>query len=253
MNEILDTLRSAKFISKIDFKSAYLQIPLEKNSKTITAFSVPGKGMYQLKQIPCGLTNTPATFHSLMDKIITPDLKPNVFCYLDDFIIVPQNFADHLKYSNFVLDKIKKANSTILINKCEFSCSEIEYLVFKVNEKKLQIDNNKIQSILEFPKPKNIKQLQRLIGMASWYRRFIPHFAEIIEPLNRLLKKNKKWDWGTEQTEAFEKIKELLTSVPILTCPDFSQPFQLETDTIGTGLGAVLTQIINGKTMKKNV
>ena len=83
--------------------------------------------------------------------------------------------------------------------------------------------------------------------MASWYRRFIPHFAEVIEPLNRFLKKNKKWEWRTEQTEAFEKIKEHLTSAPILTCSDFSQPFQLETDASDTGLGAVLTQIINGR------
>ena len=82
--------------------------------------------------------------------------------------------------------------------------------------------------------------------MASWYRRFIPHFAEIIEPLNRLLKKNKKCKWGIEQTEAFEKIKKLLTSAPILTCPDFSQPFQLETDASDTGLGSVLTQAIDG-------
>ena len=82
--------------------------------------------------------------------------------------------------------------------------------------------------------------------MTSWYQRFLPHFSQIIEPLNRLLKKDKKWDWVMEQNKAFEKIKELLTSAPILTCPDFSQPFQLETDASDTGLGAVLTQTING-------
>ena len=120
-------------------------------------------------------------------------------------------------------------------------CSEIRYLCFKVNEKGLQIGDDKIHPILQFSKPINIKQLQRLIGMASWCRKFIPHFADIIEPLNRLLKKNKKWSWGMEQNEAFEKIKELLTSEPILTCPDFRQPFQLETDACDTGLRAVLT------------
>ena len=101
-NEILDTLRSAKFISKIDLKSAYLQIPLEENSKSITAFTVPGKGMYQFRRMPFGLTNAPATFQRLMDKVITPDLKPNVFCYLDDIIIVTQNFDDHLKYLSLI-------------------------------------------------------------------------------------------------------------------------------------------------------
>ena len=222
-----------------------MQIPLEENSKLITAFTVPGKGMYQFKRMPFGLTNAPATFQRLMDKVITPDLKPNVLCYLDDIIIVTQNFADHLKYLNLELDKTEKTNLTIGLNKCEFGCSEIKYLDFKVNGKGLQIDDDKIQSILGFPIPKNIKQLQRLIGMASWYRKFIPHFAEIIEPLNRLLKKNKKCEWGTEPIEAFEKIKEHLTSAPTLTCPDFSQPFQLETDASDIGLGVVLTETIN--------
>ena len=180
-----------------------------------------------------------------MDKVITPDLKPNVFSYLD-IIIVTQHFYDHLEYLNLVLDKIKKANLTIGLSKCEFDCSEIKYFDFKVNEKGLQIDDDEIQPILEFSIPKNIKQLQRLIGMASWYRTFIPHFAEIIEPLNRVLKKKKKWKWGIEQTETFEKIKELLTSAPISTSPDFSQPFQLETDASDNRLGAVLIQAIDG-------
>ena len=192
-----------------------MQIPLEENSEPITAFTVPGKGMYQFKRMPFGLINAPATFQRLMDKVITPDLKPNVFCYLDEIIIVTQNFDDHLKYLNLVLDKIEEANLTRGLNKCEFGYSEIKYLGFKVIEKGLQIDDDKIQPILEFLKPKNIKQLQRLIGMTSWYRRFIPHFAEIIQTLNRLLKNNKKWDWGKEQNQAFEKIKELLTSAPI--------------------------------------
>ena len=144
------------------------------------------------------------------------------------------------------MDKIRKANSTIGLNKCKCGCSEIKYLGFKVIEKGLQIDDDKIHPILEFPIPKNIKQLQRLLGMASWYRKFIPRCVEIIEPLKRLLKKNKMWEWGIEQTEAFEKIKKLLTSAPILTCPDFSQPFQLETDASDTGLREVLTQTITG-------
>ena len=110
---------------------------------------------------------------------------------MDDIIIVTQNFDDHLKYLSLVLDKIKKANLTIGLDKCEFGCSEIKYLGFKVNERGLQIDDDKIQSILELPTHKNIKQLQRLIGMESWYRKSIPHFAEIIEPLNRLLKRIK--------------------------------------------------------------
>ena len=104
-------------------------------------------------------------------------------CYLNDIIIVTQNFDNHLKYLNLLLDKIKKENLKIVLNKCEFG-SETKYFGFEVNEKGLQIDDDKIQPILEFPKPKNIKQLQPLIL----------HFTEIIEPLNTLLEKDKKWE-----------------------------------------------------------
>ena len=94
INTILDTQRSAKFISKIDLKLVYLRIPLEENSKPIAAFTVPGKGMYQFKRMPFCLANGPATFQRLMNKIITTDKDPNAFYYLDDIIIVTQNVDD---------------------------------------------------------------------------------------------------------------------------------------------------------------
>ena len=160
MAEILDALRTAKYISKIDLRSAYHQIPLEEESRKITAFTVPGKGMFQFKRMPIGLTNAPATFQLLIDKIITPDLKPNVFYYLDDIIIVTKNFEDDLKTLEIVLEKINQAILTINLEKCEFGCSEVKYLGFVVNEKGLLMDEDKIKPILEFPTPKNVKQLQ---------------------------------------------------------------------------------------------
>ena len=113
-----------------------------------------------------------------------------------------------------------------------------------MNEKGLQIDGDKIKPILEFPTPKNVKQLQRIIGMILWYRRFIPKFSEIIEPLQTLLRKGIEWRWVIQQEQALMKIKELLKTGPILTYPDFNHPFQLETEVSDTGLGAVLTQNI---------
>ena len=109
------------------------------------------------------------------------------------------------------------------------------------------MDEDKIKPILEFPTPKNIKQLQRIIGMTSWYRRFIPKFSEIMEPLHTPLRKGIEWKWDIEQEQALDKIKKLLTTGPILACPDFHHPFQLETDASDTGLGAVLTQNINNE------
>ena len=206
MAEIFDALRSAKYISKIDLRSAYHQIPLEEESRKITAFTVPGKGMYQFKRMPYGLKNAPAKFQRLMDKIIIPDLKHNVFCYLDDIIIMTENFEEHLKHLEIVLVKISQAGLTINLEKCEFGYSEVKYLGFIVNEKGLLMDEDKIKPILEFATTKNVKQLQRIIGMTSWYRRFIPKFSEIMEPQHALLKKGVEWEWNAKQEQALEKI-----------------------------------------------
>ena len=206
---------------------------------------MPGKGIYQLKRMPFGSKHASATFQQLMDKIITPKLKRNVFYYLDDIIIVTKIFEEHLKYLETLLEKINEAKFIMSFEKCEFGCSEVKYLGFVVDEKGLQIDENKIVPIPEFPTPKNVKQLQRIIGMTSWYRKFIPKLSEIIEPLQIFVRKGVEWEWDTQQELALRKIKQLLTTGPILTCPDLNHPFPLETDASDTGLGAALTQNID--------
>ncbi|XP_068990417.1 uncharacterized protein [Neodiprion pinetum] len=114
-------------------------------------------------------------------------------------------------------------NQSINPEKSEFCRSEVRYLGFKVNQNGLQVDADEVEPILEYPAPKNLRQLRRFWGMASWYRKFIPEFASVAEPLTRLLRKDKKWGWGSEQETAFKRIKAALTSAPVPTCPDFEQ------------------------------
>nr|XP_012235715.1 PREDICTED: uncharacterized protein LOC105679947 [Linepithema humile] len=247
MNGILDKLRSASYISTIDLSQAYFQIPLARESREITAFSVPGKGLYHFTRMPYGLTGAPATFQRLLDKLIGPEMEPFAFAYLDDIVIATPTFEEHLQWLERVLAKITTAGLTINPEKCEFCKTQVRYLGFIVQKEGLTVDPEKTQPILEYPAPRNIKQLRRLLGMASWYRRFIPQFATLSEPLTRLLKKNKRWDWGEEQELAFERIKEHLTTAPTLACPNFEQPFALQTDASSVGLGAVLTQFLGGE------
>ena len=113
--------------------------------------------MYQFKTKSFGLTNAPAPFQRLMDKLVTPNLKPNVFSWLDDIIVITKNFKEHLKYLETVLEKINKAKLKISLGKFKFGCSEVKYLGVVVDEKGLKIDEDKIKPILEFPTPKNVK------------------------------------------------------------------------------------------------
>lgn len=142
--EILDGLRSAKYNSKIYHRPAYHQIPLDEKSKEITAFTARDKGMYQYKRMPVGLTNAPATFLHLIDKLITPDMKPNLFCYLHNIIIVTKKFDEHLTFLEAFTDKLNNADLTSSPDKCEFGYAEFKYLGFIVNEKGLQVDEDNI-------------------------------------------------------------------------------------------------------------
>lgn len=242
MDSILDKLRSARYISTIDLSQAYFQVSLTERSREITAFIVPGKGLFHFLRMPFGLTGAPATFQRLLDRLIGPELEPHAFAYLDDIIIVAETFDEHLYWLRIVLRIIREAGLIINLEKSKFCCSEVKYLGFVVNENGLQVDPDKIQPVINYPVPTNLKDLRKLIGMGSWYRRFIPNFSTVMEPLNKLLRKNEPWKWTEEQELAFLELRTRLTTAPTLTRPDFSLPFILQTDASAVGVGAVLTQ-----------
>ena len=246
MSVILDRLRAAKYISTLDLTKAFHQVPLTPESKQITAFTVPGKGLFQFVTMPLGLSNSPATFQRLIDEVITPEMAPYCYAYLDDIIIATETFEEHLLWLKKVFHRLSEAGLILNPEKCEFCRAEVKYLGFVVNNKGLQVDPDKIAPIRDYPAPKNIRQVRRWMGMTSWYRRFIPDYATRMSPVTALLKKGKKWEWGPEQQRSFEDIKEKLMTAPVLIRPDFEKPFEIHCDASTVGLGAILTQKIEG-------
>lgn len=242
INAILDKLRKAKYISSIDLKQGYWQVPLTLESRAITAFTIPTRGLFHFKVMPFGLHSAPATFQRLMDQIIGPELDPYCFAYLDDIIVLGETFDEHLSHLEEVFRRLKKANLKLNPEKCQFGRKSLKYLGHWVTPEGIRTDPDKVASILELATPTNVRSLRRFLGIASWYRRFVPGFSQIAKPLNDLLKKNSKWQWQEDQQGAFDKLKECLTRAPVLTCPDFQKPFVLQTDASDNGLGAALIQ-----------
>lgn len=242
VNMILDRLRDAKFLSSLDLKSAYWQIPLEKHSREKTAFTVPGRGLYHFVRLPFGLTNAPATWQRLIDQVLGPELEPFVFVYLDDIIIATPTFSMHIDILKKTLDKLLQAGLTVNRDKCEFVRPMLKYLGYIIDRNGLRVDPDKVSCILEFPRPKTSSEVRRFVGLASWYRRFVPEFSRRVAPLTRLTRKHQKFSWTSDAEEAFLDLKQCLVSAPILTCPDFTKPFILQTDASQVGLGAVLSQ-----------
>lgn len=242
VSSTLDKLRDAKFLTTLDIKSAYWQIPMAATSKPYTAFVVPNRGLFQFKRLPFGLHSAPATWQRLIDRVIGADLEPYVFCYLDDVIICTQSFEEHLKILREVLRRLMDAGLTLSQEKCHFCKPELKYLGYVVNAKGLLVDPDKVDAIVRIPTPTTVAEIRRIVGMASWYRRFVPNFSTVVAPLTSLLKKNANFIWDDTCERAFKEIKERLIAAPILSCPDFKLPFCIQADASAYGVGAVLTQ-----------
>lgn len=191
---ILSRLPRAEFISSLDLKDAFWQIPLEEKSREKTAFTIPNRPLYQFKVKPFGLRNAPQTMCRLMDKVIPYNLK-SAFSYLDYLLLVSEDFASHIILLQVVAYHIRKAGLTINIAKSNFFLKQVNYLGYIVGRGTLQIDPMKVSAVVDYPSPKTVSQLRRFLGMTGWYRRFISDFADVAQPLTELLKKKKAFDW----------------------------------------------------------
>lgn len=240
----LDKLRDAKFMTSLDIKSAYWQIPVAESSRQYTAFTIPNRGLYQFKRMPFGLHNGPATWQRFIDTVLGPELEPYVFVYLDDILIVTPTYDKHITILEEVLKRIKDAGLTLNREKCQFCRDELKYLGYVVNKHGLLVDPDKIKAILQIPTPKTVSEVRRIVGMCSWYRRFVPNFSTVISPLTALLRKNRPFCWTEHCEKSWSQLKNCLVTAPVLSCPNFEHPFTIQTDASDYGLGAVLTQTI---------
>lgn len=249
VSEIFDNLREARYLSSIDLSKAFWQISIAPEDRDKTAFYVPGKGTLRFKTTAFGLTNAPATQQRLVD-LLFGDMEPYTFAFLDDIIIISSTFEEHETRLLRVLDKLRNANLTVNFEKCKFFRSELKYLGYVVDSRGLRTDPAKIEAILNYPTPTCRKHIKRFLGTATWYRRFVPNFSTIAAPLNQLTSTRKgfpPFKWTIEADSAFKSLKECLVSAPVLACPDYSRSFEVHTDASNFGIGAMLTQSIDGK------
>lgn len=250
IDRILNLLRDAKFISSIDLRKSFWQIPLDDSSKEKTAFSVPGRGLFHFNTVPFGLVNAAQTQQRLVDALFGPRFEPHIFTYLDDIIVTSSTFEEHCSLLYEIIKVLKDANLTVNLNKCHFFKTSIKYLGFVVDRQGLRTDPDKVSVIVNYPRPVTSTDIKRFIGLCSWFRRFIKDFSTLMAPINCLLKGKKKRQpiqWTAEAESAFVKVKNALVSAPILTSPDFDKQFTIQCDASDVGVGGVLTQEIDGQ------
>lgn len=246
MATIMNHLSGCAYISSIDLKDAFWQLPLEKESRPLTAFTVPSRGHYQFKVVPFGLCTASQALARLMTHLFA-DMEPKVFHYLDDIVICSESFDEHLQLLDEIAKRLREANLTISEQKSQFCRKEIKYLGYVLNEKGWMVDDEKTACIVQFPVPNNRKELQRFLGLCNWHRRFIADFARLAAPLTDLTKTRGKYKWTTAAEEAFLKLKGALVSAPVLAMPDYTKPFAVACDATDVAIGAVLTQEVDGE------
>ena len=236
---MFDKLHKAVVFTTLDLQSGYWQIQIKEEDKEKTAFST-GDGLYEFNVMPFGLTGAPATFQRCMNYLLMD--VDHTMVYIDDIIIYSETFEQHLLDIEKVLKILKDNGLKLKPSKCEWVKPQVIFLGHVVSAAGIKPDPTNIEKVKNFPIPTNIKEIQRFIGLASYYRRFIKDFAFIASPLHKLTRKESDFLWFETHQKAFDKLKELLISPPILRFPDMTKMFILMTDASGYALGAVLGQ-----------
>ena len=243
IDQILDDVCKAKFITTLDLTKGFYQVPLDPEAKAKSAFTTPF-GQFAYNFMPFGMMNSSATFQSLVDTVLRDRTQ---YCkqYIDDICIYSDTWEEHLVHLDTVLTKLEEAGLTIKPSKSKVAYSEVTYLGHTVGNSQIKPMLSKIEAVKNFLHPITKKNVRAFLGLTGYYRKFIPEYATISFPLVELTKKRmpNTVQWNADCEQAFQLLKECLMSEPILVAPDFSQPFLLQTDASNVGLGAVLSQI----------
>ncbi len=266
IDDLLDRVGTNCVFSRLDLDSAYHQVLIPPEDRPKTAF-VTDEGHYQYKVLPFGLTNAPATFQRLMQSVLapimrgtlppaflpdgTPVSRPTLCVYLDDILLMSRTPEEHLVHLDQLLSLLEQHDLRCKLAKCEFGVREVKFLGHVVRDGTITVDPDKIAVLRACDPPRTLEGLRRFLGLANYFKRFIPAYAHITSPLTDLLSPKRAcvfpWaDWPAEHLQAFARLKEALTAPEVmLHLPDLSAPFTVFADASDLATGAVLLQ--NGR------
>lgn len=241
IEEILDSLGRSKFFSVLDLQSGFHQIPIEENSRDITSFSTDN-GAFRFKVLPFGLNISPNSFTRMMNIAFSGLSPERCFIYMDDIIVTGCSASHHIKNLSAVFETCRKYNLKLNATKCRFFKKEVMYIGHVVNEKGVQPDPIKIEALKNYPVPSSKDDVRRFVAFANFYRRFIPNFAAIAQPLNELTRKRSIFEWSESAQKSFDNLRLKLIKFPILHYPDFTKEFKIVVDASNSAVGACLMQ-----------
>jgi transposase InsO family protein len=245
IDDLLDRIARCKLFSSLDLQSGYHQIRIAEADVPKTAFTTP-IGHFQFKVLCFGLTNAPATFQRVMNRVFAPYLNQFVLVYLDDVLVMSRDPEEHLAHLRLVLQALRDHGFKAKASKCEFGRASLKFLGHVVSGGGVHVDPDKLKVLRDWPVPRSVNALRSFLGLANYFRRFVRNYSTIAAPLYGLTSDaahDYTWDaWRPVELHAFNAMKVALTSPPVLAVPDPNRPYTVMSDASDLGCGAVLLQ-----------
>ncbi len=241
ISSLLDRLHTGKIFTKLDLRGAYNLLRIHPGDEWKTAFRTH-YGHFEYTVMPFNLTNAPAVFQHLMNDIFREYMDEFVVVYLDDILVFSKDQENHDKHVRLVFATLREHGLYAKFEKCEFNKSSVAFLGYVISPDGIFMDKSKVETIQCWATPSSIKDIQRFLGFANFYRLFIKGYSKITTPLTTLICKDKPFSWNPTAQVAFDTLKMAFTSTPILIHPDLAKPFIVEMDTLDFALGAILSQ-----------
>ena len=241
ISDLINSIGKKKVFTKIDLQWGYNNMRIKEGDEWKAVFSMP-EGSFEPTVIFFGLTNSPATFQAMMNDLLR-DLvvEEKVVAFIDDVMVAMETEEGHDEIVEEVLKRLEENDLFVKLEKCVWKVREVGFLGGIIGEDGVRMEKEKVQGVIEWPVPKSMKDVQKFLGLANYYRQFVKDFAMIAKPLHETTRKDKKWNWGERQQKAFEELKKRFTMEPVLVTPDLDKKMRIEVDASDFAMERVLS------------
>ena len=214
----------------MDLQWGYNNVQIKEGDEWKAAFTMH-LGVHKPTVMFFGLTNLPATFQAMMNDILRDLINTGeVAAFMDNILVGIEDEKQHDKIVEEVLKRMEKNDLYIKPEKCIWKVREIDFLGLVMGSGGIKMQEEKVVGVLEWPRPKTVKEVQKLLGLANYYRQFIKYFTQIAKPMHKLVRKNKRWNCREEQEKVFEQLKQVFITRPVLVAPDLDREIRVEAD-----------------------
>lgn len=242
IDDLLDRLSNKSYFSLLDLKSAFYHVDMSEDSIKYTSFVTP-MGQYEYLKMPFGLKNSPSTFQRFVNKVFSDLIREGkVAIYIYDLMKATKGVCEHMEILKIVFERLVKNKLELRLDKCKFFESEVGYLGYTISGDGIRPDGRNIESVVDFPTPRSVRDVQSFLGLCSYFRRFIKDFSILAQPLYNLVRRNVNFQFGEEEQRCFEILKGKLIEAPILSIYDPRSVTELHCDASSIGFGAILLQ-----------